>query len=467
MSSASVQPGAVPPAPPPSVFLSYASEDRIAVRRLRDALAAAGLEVWYDENELGGGDAWDQKIRRQIRECDYFMPVISAATEARKEGYFRREWRLATERTLDMADDVMFLLPVVLDDTADAGARVPERFTTVQWLRCPGGEPTPALAALAARLVRGEHTTPPRRSAAHPVSRPPAAAVPPPLAPPSSAAGSTGPLPHSGAAEDPHVPPPMPPFPHLADDKNFGQVVKFLAEVAWWVVTSAWLLLKRMPKGLRIAVIVVFFIVVLSHCTGDNESRPARPAKSKPDPAANTAEAAAQLRKSAAQFEKTAEAPDTSKLVASLATVGAEVARAIGAEMENEGAHRALLLVPFSAGLPEPAAAFGNAVFAATQVRLTAARPKGVAVAPAPTAPLADEAALALAREHRSPFVVVARLDGTGTGQVLTVRALAVRSARPAWTGSFLVAGTPAETAAATIAEGILALSPKGGSPGK
>jgi len=119
-----------PPASAPSVFLSYSSEDRVAARRLRDALAATGLVVWYDENELGGGDAWDQKIRREIRECDYFMPLISAATERRKEGYFRREWRLAAERTLDMADDVLFLLPIVLDETSEAGARVPDKFVT-------------------------------------------------------------------------------------------------------------------------------------------------------------------------------------------------------------------------------------------------------------------------------------------------------------------------------------------------
>ncbi|HVS77740.1 MAG TPA: toll/interleukin-1 receptor domain-containing protein, partial [Steroidobacteraceae bacterium] len=81
--------------PRPTVFLSYASEDRRAAQLLRDALPGFGLEVWYDESDLVGGDAWDQKIRRQIRECDYFMPVISAHTEARHEGYFRREWRLA------------------------------------------------------------------------------------------------------------------------------------------------------------------------------------------------------------------------------------------------------------------------------------------------------------------------------------------------------------------------------------
>src|ERR1700683_797686 len=102
---------------PPTVFLSYASEDRQAARSIGDALPAYGFDVWYDESELGGGDAWDQKIRRQIRECRYFMPVISANANARHEGYFRREWRLAVERSLDMADDVAFILPVVVDST--------------------------------------------------------------------------------------------------------------------------------------------------------------------------------------------------------------------------------------------------------------------------------------------------------------------------------------------------------------
>src|SRR3954470_24641832 len=108
---------------PLSVFLSYASEDRQAAQAVRDCLPALGLEAWYDESALDGGDVWDQKIRRQIRECDFFIPVISAQTEARSEGYFRREWRLAVERTLDMADDHIFLLPIVIDDTAEAGAR--------------------------------------------------------------------------------------------------------------------------------------------------------------------------------------------------------------------------------------------------------------------------------------------------------------------------------------------------------
>lgn len=129
------------PAPSRTVFLSYASQDRPAAKILRDALPTFGLEVWYDESDLTGGDAWDQKIRRQIRECDFFMPVISATTEVRHEGYFRREWRLAVERSFDMADDHTFLLPVVIDEIQQTGARVPERFLTVQWSRLPGGQP--------------------------------------------------------------------------------------------------------------------------------------------------------------------------------------------------------------------------------------------------------------------------------------------------------------------------------------
>ncbi len=118
-----------------AVFLSYASQDAVAVERIAEALRASGVEVWFDKDELVGGDAWDQKIRRQIKECALFVPVISANTNARAEGYFRLEWKLAVDRSHLMADDAPFLFPVVIDDTSDAAARVPDRFREVQWTR--------------------------------------------------------------------------------------------------------------------------------------------------------------------------------------------------------------------------------------------------------------------------------------------------------------------------------------------
>ena len=130
-------------APHGAVFLSYAREDTDAARRIADALRSHGIEAWFDQTEMRGGDAWDAKLRTQIRTCTLFLPVISATTQARQEGYFRREWKLAVERTNDMAAGVAFLVPVVIDDTAEAQALVPDEFMRVQWTRLSGALPTP------------------------------------------------------------------------------------------------------------------------------------------------------------------------------------------------------------------------------------------------------------------------------------------------------------------------------------
>ena len=108
-----------------AVFLSYASQDAEAAKRICDALRAAGIEVWFDQSELRGGDVWDRQIRQQIHDCRLFMPIVSANAEARVEGYFRREWKLAVDRTHDLSERVAFLVPIVIDSTPEAKADVP------------------------------------------------------------------------------------------------------------------------------------------------------------------------------------------------------------------------------------------------------------------------------------------------------------------------------------------------------
>lgn len=129
-----------------AVFISYCSQDAPAAERICDALRAVGIDVWLDKNELRGGDAWDAQIRKRIHECALFIPVISANTNARNEGYFRREWKQATRRLQDIADDVAFLIPVVIDETREANARVPEEFLGAQWTWLRGGETPPTFA---------------------------------------------------------------------------------------------------------------------------------------------------------------------------------------------------------------------------------------------------------------------------------------------------------------------------------
>jgi TolB-like protein len=135
------------------VFLSYASQDAEAAKRICDALRAGGIEVWFDQSELRGGDAWDRQIRKQIHDCALFIPIISANSQARLEGYFRLEWKLAVERTHLMSERAAFLVPVVIDDTGNAQADVPDSFRAMQWTRLPAGETPPAFAARVSRLL--------------------------------------------------------------------------------------------------------------------------------------------------------------------------------------------------------------------------------------------------------------------------------------------------------------------------
>ena len=62
-------PGATGATDSARVCISYASQDADAAMRIRDALREAGLEVWFDQSELRGGDAWDASIRKMIKEC--------------------------------------------------------------------------------------------------------------------------------------------------------------------------------------------------------------------------------------------------------------------------------------------------------------------------------------------------------------------------------------------------------------
>jgi TolB-like protein/tetratricopeptide (TPR) repeat protein len=139
-----------------AVFLSYASQDAQAALQLCEALRAAGVEVWFDQSELRGGDAWDASIRKQIKSCALFIPIISHTTHERREGYFRLEWKLAVDRCHLMDADMAFLLPVVIDDTRDNDDRVPERFREVQWTRLPGGAASAAFVERVRRLLSGE-----------------------------------------------------------------------------------------------------------------------------------------------------------------------------------------------------------------------------------------------------------------------------------------------------------------------
>jgi TolB-like protein len=387
------------PAPArPTVFLSYASEDRPAARLIGSTLPGYGIEVWYDESELGGGDAWDQKIRRQIRECDYFMPLISANTEARHEGYFRREWRLAVERTLDMADDHLFLLPVVIDGTDEARARVPEKFLGVQWLRLPGGQSSPALEALCRRLVSGDARvgSTPRRSA------------PPP-------AVST-----LRAAPEPAAPE----FPHQVP----GQRVRFWFEVAGWALRAAGRQWRRLRPWLRVLIIVWLVILFMTRgCASRHHETEGL-----------SAAEAARLKAITEQYQGGGNPADATKLAAQIAREFSPTPPAPGAV---ERVH--ILVIPFAAAAGDAdGGKLADSALAQVYGRIAIRQGQHLGMAK-DSLPACDLAGiLELGHAVHSEFMVCGTIETQSGGSALTVRIASGTEKAFMWSKSYPVQGS-------------------------
>jgi hypothetical protein len=454
----SADPTSTPPRP--SIFISYASEDRAAARRLRETLTEAGLEVWYDEEELTGGDAWDQKIRRQIRDCEYFMPVISATTDRRKEGYFRREWRLACERSLDMADDVLFIVPVVIDDTTEATARVPDKFLTVQWLRTPGGSATPALHHLVRRLLAGEHHVAPRAvmtrapwQATQAPFPPPLTAEPPPLTPPPSAEQTT--------------PPPMPPFPAVPEKGGFFHGVKFVAEVLWWALTAGWMLFTRAPRWARILITVWLIITLFSfpRCsTGNGNRNNERPVAGTPKPPKETtinADTEQAFKAAIERFAQSAREARKNGDNAELSNLGSEIARAFNpGGPDGMFAGKQLVMVPFSrSSANEPPEKFASAVFAALYGRLTLTHSREVGLLRQSARAKGETSAINRAKSSGAKLVLLGELTGDATARTLVVKLAAADDGGTKWSESYPVTAEPSEVAD-QIATNVLAAMP-------
>lgn len=145
--------------PTGAIFVSYASEDLEAAARLAEGLRSAGLEVWFDKDALQMGEDWARSIRRGIKGCSLFLPVISrqAIREENRRSYFWREWNDAADYAREMAPDEPFIVPVVVDDTHIDRAPLPDPFKRAQSKSLPNGSVTPNFAELLKELVRDFH----------------------------------------------------------------------------------------------------------------------------------------------------------------------------------------------------------------------------------------------------------------------------------------------------------------------
>jgi hypothetical protein len=129
--------------PSGTIFISYSSDDIGAAKNLFADLQEIGGDVaWFDKSALKPGDNWDQHLRSAVQRCGLFLPLLSAHTEQRSEGYFRLEWSEAAERCRRIQGR-KFIFPIVIDPdyAGDMGryALVPEAFKAVQYCHAPAG----------------------------------------------------------------------------------------------------------------------------------------------------------------------------------------------------------------------------------------------------------------------------------------------------------------------------------------
>jgi hypothetical protein len=113
---------AEPAAGAPLVFLSYASEDVTAVIALGDQLAAHGVRVWRDKDNLRVGDNWKTRLIEVIsQQVDYVVVVQTPAMLGQPFGVYNREMAVALDRQTDAGsfegEKLRFVLPVQLGTT--------------------------------------------------------------------------------------------------------------------------------------------------------------------------------------------------------------------------------------------------------------------------------------------------------------------------------------------------------------
>jgi hypothetical protein len=128
---------------PGSVFISYASEDREVAQSICAALEHAGVDAWFDRDEISGGEAFENKILNAIERSSLFVPIISRHVLAAGRRFFRREWRAAEEALQMAGPNDSYLIPVLTDETRIENDQIPRAFRKVHYYDLPGGRVTP------------------------------------------------------------------------------------------------------------------------------------------------------------------------------------------------------------------------------------------------------------------------------------------------------------------------------------
>lgn len=96
------------------VFLCHATEDKAIGRLLWRLLQKEVLNPWMDEENLSGGQKWQEGISKAVQETDIVLICLSNHS-INKDGYVQEEISLVLNEASLKPKDSIFLVPVLLE----------------------------------------------------------------------------------------------------------------------------------------------------------------------------------------------------------------------------------------------------------------------------------------------------------------------------------------------------------------
>jgi len=100
---------------PLKVFLCHASTDKPKVRELYRYLKKRGIQPWFDEESLVGGQNWEVEIPKALATSDAII-ICLTKNSVDKEGYIQKEIKFALDKALQMPEGRIFLIPVKFEE---------------------------------------------------------------------------------------------------------------------------------------------------------------------------------------------------------------------------------------------------------------------------------------------------------------------------------------------------------------
>jgi hypothetical protein len=101
-----------------SIFVSYSRRNETEVRDLVTKLKRDGFDIWFDRDEILGGQRWEDVVSEVVEEALAVIICISSRWISEK-GYVQNELRMIVEASKVQPQNITWIIPVRLDEVAD------------------------------------------------------------------------------------------------------------------------------------------------------------------------------------------------------------------------------------------------------------------------------------------------------------------------------------------------------------